>query len=169
MLNSEQIIEEKLLKLDHTHGKPAQVGYDLSLKEVQKVGLDTEFGKIGKVLKNKTELTTYINVNPINLDGVKGWLLHPGTYNITFWEGCKLPANRVAFIKQRSSLYRNGAIINSPVFDPGFETEFMGTIMYVNETIFIEENSRVAQFLIFKCDHTELYNGQFMFDKQRDK
>ena len=66
MLNSEQIIEEKLLKLDHTHGKPAQVGYDLSLKEVQKVGLDPEFGKIGKVLKNKTELTTYSNVNPIN-------------------------------------------------------------------------------------------------------
>jgi deoxycytidine triphosphate deaminase len=169
MLNSEQIIEEKLLKLDHTHGKSAQVGYDLSLKEVQKVGLDTEFGKIGKVLKNKTELTTYTNINPINLDGVKGWLLHPGTYNITFWEGCKLPANRVAFIKQRSSLYRNGAIINSPVFDPGFETEFMGTIMYVNETIFIEENCRVAQIYFHQCDSAELYDGQWQGDKQRNK
>ncbi len=32
MLNSQQIIDEGLLKLEHTKGKPAQVGYDLSLK-----------------------------------------------------------------------------------------------------------------------------------------
>ena len=51
-------------------------------------------------------------------------------YDITFNEGCKIPENRVAFIKQRSSLYRNGAVINSPVFDPGFETENMGTLLY---------------------------------------
>ena len=35
MLNVQQILEEGLLKLENTHGKPAQVGYDLSLKAVK--------------------------------------------------------------------------------------------------------------------------------------
>jgi len=172
MLNAQQILDEGLLKLEHTQGKPAQVGYDLSLKQVNSVGdqnqYDTDF-RIGKVLKDKTQLTTYKIYDKISLEGNKGWLLYPGVYDITFNEGCKLPDNRVAFIKQRSSLYRNGTIINSPVFDPGFETEFMGTLMYVNRTIFIEENARVAQIYFHECQSAELYDGQWQNDKQRNQ
>jgi deoxycytidine triphosphate deaminase len=124
-------------------------------------------GNIGKVLKDKTQLTTYTPLDTMQLDGVTGWLFHPGTYDITFNEGCKIPDNRVAFIKQRSSLWRNGTLINSPVFDPGFETEFMGTIMLVTEPIFIEENARVAQIYFHECLSAELYNGQWQNDKQR--
>lgn len=176
MLNSHQILDEGLLKLEHTKGKPAQVGYDLSLKKVNKVGdpnsihnfTELQDYKIGKVLKDKTELTTYTPTKTINLDGVEGWLLYPGTYDIEFNEGCKIPGNRVAFIKQRSSLWRNGTLINSPVFDPGFETEFMGTIMLVTETIFIEEGARVAQIYFHECEPAELYSGQWQGDKQRE-
>ena len=175
MLNAKQIVDEGLLLLEHTQGKPAQVGYDLSLKAVQKIGNKIGGGvynlsrgsKIGKVLKSKTELTTYTSLDTIMLDGDEGWLLHEGVYDITFNVGCKIPDNRVAFIKQRSSLYRNGAIINSPVFDPGFETEFMGTLIYVYETIFIEKNARVAQIYFHECNGAELYNGQWQNDKQR--
>ena len=174
MLNVKQIIEEGLLKLSESKGKVAQVGFDLSLKAVNKVGSSRVVGgtfnkdaKIGKVLKNKTELTTYTPVDAIQLDGIEGWLLYPGTYDITFWEGCKIPNNRVAFIKQRSSLWRNGTLINSPVFDPGFQTDNMGTIMLVTETIFIEKDARVAQIYFHECDPAEEYNGQWQNDKQR--
>ena len=170
MLNAKQILDEGLLKLERTQGKPAQVGYDLTLKAINKVGSYTDsstYGRIGKVLKDKTELTKYTPYELINLDGATGWLLYQGVYDITFNEGCKLPDNRVAFIKQRSSLYRNGTTINSPVFDPGFETEFMGTIMFVHETIFIEENARVAQIYFHECEAAELYEGQWQGDKQR--
>jgi len=146
MLNVKQIVDEGLLLLETTQGKPAQVGYDLSLKAVQKIGNKiggaynlSNNSKIGKVLKDKTELN----------------------------EGCKIPDNRVAFIKQRSSLYRNGAIINSPVFDPGFETQNMGTLLYVYETIFIEKDARVAQIYFHECNTAEKYNGQWQNDKQR--
>lgn len=170
MLNVKQILDENLLQLEHTQGKPAQVGYDLTLKQVNQVGglkgLANE--RIGKVLKDKTELTNYTPYGLINLDGVHGWLLYEGVYDITFNEGCKIPDNRVAFIKQRSSLYRNGTIINSPVFDPGFETEFMGTLMYVHTTIFIEENARVAQIYFHECAPAEKYDGQWQNDKQRN-
>jgi deoxycytidine triphosphate deaminase len=172
MLNAKQIVDEGLLLLEHTQGKPAQVGYDLSLKAVQKIGNRIggnmfREGKIGKVLKSKTELTTYTPIESIKLDGDEGWLLHEGVYDITFNEGCKIPDNRVAFIKQRSSLYRNGATINSPVFDPGFETEFMGTLLYVFEPLFIEKDARVAQIYFHECNGAELYNGQWQNDKQR--
>lgn len=173
MINAQQILDEGLLKLEHTHGKPSQVGYDLSLKEVQKIGIrlgsnTITTGPIGKILKDKTELTKHSPIETIKLDGKEGWLLHPGTYDITFYEGCKIPSNRIAFIKQRSSLARNGTIINSPVFDPGFETDNMGTIMYVHEVIFIEEQARVAQIYFHKCETAELYNGQWQGDKQRN-
>jgi deoxycytidine triphosphate deaminase len=167
MLNAKQIIDEGLLLLEHTKGKPAQVGYDLSLKAVQKVGISTTDGKIGKVLKDRTELTTYSPINTIKVDGMEGWLLYQGVYDITFNEGCKIPDNRVAFVKQRSSLYRNGAIINSPVFDPGFETQNMGTLLYVYETIFIEKDARVAQIYFHECDPADKYDGQWQNDKQR--
>jgi dUTP pyrophosphatase len=174
MLNVKQIVDEGLLLLETTQGKPAQVGYDLSLKAVQKIGNKiggaynlSNNSKIGKVLKDKTELTTYTPLESINLDGVNGWLLYEGVYDITFHEGCKIPDNRVAFIKQRSSLYRNGAIINSPVFDPGFETQNMGTLLYVYETIFIEKDARVAQIYFHECNTAEKYNGQWQNDKQR--
>jgi deoxycytidine triphosphate deaminase len=175
MLNAKQIIDEGLLLLENTKGKPAQVGYDLSLKAVQRVGTSmsnspynvSRDGRIGKVLKDKTELTVYTPTETINLDGVRGWLLYEGVYDITFNEGCNIPDNRVAFIKQRSSLYRNGAIINSPVFDPGFKTEFMGTLLYVHETIFIEQDARVAQIYFHECVSAEMYDGQWQNDKQR--
>ena len=167
MLSSEQIIKEGLLKLDNTHGKPAQVGYDLSIKSVQKIISNIKFGY---VLKDKTLLAHYEPMNSTQLDGYKGWILYSGVYDITFHEGCKIPANRTAFIKQRSSLYRNGAIINSPVFDPGFETDNMGTLMYVYETIFIEQDARVAQIYFHESTTTDnLYDGQWQHDKQRSQ
>jgi dUTP pyrophosphatase len=173
MLNVEQILEQGLLQLTNTKGKPAQVGYDLSIKAVQKIGNRIAEsgvyggGRIGKILKDKTELTTYTPVETKKVDEAEGWLLHPGAYDITFNEGCKIPNNRVAFIKQRSSLYRNGTTINSPVFDPGFETEFMGTIMFVHEPIFIEKDARVAQIYFHECEDATEYDGQWQGDKQR--
>jgi deoxycytidine triphosphate deaminase len=164
MLNASQIIEENLLKLEHTQGKPAQVGYDLSIKAVNKVDSDK---KMGKILKDKTLLAHYEPMNLLNLEGYEGWILHPGVYDIMFHEGCNIPNNRVAFIKQRSSLYRNGVIINSPVFDPGFKTDNMGTFMYIHESVFIEKDSRVAQIYFHECDSAEMYNGQWQNDKQR--
>jgi deoxycytidine triphosphate deaminase len=167
MLNAKQIIEQDLLKLDYTHGKPAQVGYDLSIQSVQKVVSST---KMGFILKDKTILNNYTLMETKNIDGVEGWLLHPGAYDITFHEGCKITSNRVGMIRQRSSLLRNGAIIASSIFDPGFETENMGTIMIVTATIFIEQDARVGQMYFHECDgvsEENLYNGQWQNDKQR--
>jgi deoxycytidine triphosphate deaminase len=171
MLNAEQILEQGLVKTTNSKGKPAQVGYDLSAKSINAIGKDQLIKPaIGMVLKDKTILNTYTPVPLTKIDGVEGWLLYSGAYDITFHEGCKIAANRVGMIRQRSSLLRNGAIIASSIFDPGFETENMGTIMIVTATIFIEKDARVGQMYFHECDEVaeeNLYSGQFQNDKQR--
>ena len=165
MINAVQILSEELLQLQNTKGKPAQVGYDLSLSKVNKVG-----GSIGKVLVAKTILNTHTPIKTLQLDGSTGWLLYPGVYDFILNEGCNIPLNRTGFIKQRSSLLRNGVLIQSSVFDPGFKTDQMGTYGVVFETIFIEENARIAQMYFHESTPVEeehAYNGQFMNDKQR--
>jgi deoxycytidine triphosphate deaminase len=165
ILNAEQLLEQGLLNLDNAKGKPAQVGYDLSIKEINKVG-----GSIGKVLVDKTELNTHTPVEKSNMDWRDGWLLQAGVYDVIMNEGCNIPSNRVALIRQRSSLMRNGAIITSSIFDPGFKTPNVGTYMIVFETIFIEQDARVAQIYFHECEPVapeQLYNGQWQNDKQR--
>ena len=173
MLNAEQILEQGLVKTENSKGKPAQVGYDLSVKSINKIGDPKPSDSkpaVGMVLKDKTILNTYTPVQTKTIDGCEGWLLYPGSYDLTFHEGCKIASNRVGLIRQRSSLLRNGAIIASSVFDPGFETDNMGTIMIVTATIFIEQDARVGQMYFHECDavaEDNLYNGQWQNDKQR--
>lgn len=175
MLNAEQIIEQGLILTENSKGKPSQVGFDLSLKSVNKIGeaiASESRPAIGMVLKDKTILNNYTPQVLQNIDGYIGWLLYPGTYDFTFHEGCNIPSDRVGLIRQRSSLLRNGAIIASSIFDPGFTTENMGTIAIINEVLFIEQDARVGQMYFHECDgvaEENLYQGQWQNDSQRNR
>jgi deoxycytidine triphosphate deaminase len=162
MLNAKEILEEGLIVLDKSYGAPAQVGYDLSAKEIRKTG-----GSIGHVLTDKTIVGDLVDIELDIVNGREGWLLSPGTYDITMNEGCNITPNRTAMVRQRSSLLRNGAIIASSIFDPGFYTDNIGTVMIVTNDLFIEKNARVAQMYFHENNEGELYDGQFQNDKQR--
>ena len=159
MLNAKEILEEGLIILDEAQGKPAQVGYDLSIKSISKL----KGG--GKIYKDKTVVNDLEEIAYNGFDN--GWWIDPGTYDVMCNEGCDIPANRTAMVRQRSSLLRNGAIIASSIFDPGFKTNNIGTVMIVTERIFIEKNARIAQMYFHENNEGELYDGQFQNDKQR--
>jgi len=137
-------------------GAKAQVGYDLTLKSVSKV-----VG--GIVMKDKTIVHDYPNVTP-TLNGYGQYVYHlePGVYSLTFDQGCKLDSNHTAFIRHRSSVLRCGGIITSGVYDPGFEVQEMGGILFASEKIFIEKGARVAQIIMMENNTAELYDGQWM-------
>jgi deoxycytidine triphosphate deaminase len=167
MINSQQILEENLI-LESKFGKPAQVGYDLSLKAVNKVTSKI----LGKVFIDTTysPKEKHVAIELSEVDGKEGWLLDAGVYDFVMNEGCNIAANRLAFIKQRSSLARNGTLMQSSLFDPGFKTESIGSLGFVFLPIFIEKNARVAQMYFHECNSVsedQLYNGQFQGDKQR--
>tara|TARA_R110002126_G_scaffold133211_1_gene277179 strand:- start:1362 stop:1844 length:483 start_codon:yes stop_codon:yes gene_type:complete len=140
-------------------GKKAQVGYDLTLKTVNKVSG-------GIVMKDGTDISPYEEVMlNINDAGKFLWQLEPGTYSLTFEQGCKLDSEHTAFIRHRSSILRSGGIITSGVYDPGFEVDEMGAMLIVTETLLIEKGARVAQIIMIKNEKAMLYDGQFQGKK----
>lgn len=152
LLNADQVAE-----LLQTNGKgaKAQVGYDLTLKEVKQING-------GIVMADKTIVDDYTIVVPSqNANGKLIYKLEPGTYSITFEQGVKLPTNRTAFIRHRSSILRCGGIITSGVYDPSFYVDEMGGVLVATKPIIIERGARVAQLIVFENHEAEAYNGQW--------
>ena len=64
----------------------------------------------------------------------------------------------------------------SSVWDPGFTTQAGEVInaptlrLVVNaDNVFIEENARIAQLIIFENEDTEMYDGQFQGGRIKSK
>lgn len=152
LLNALEV--EKLLQTNGK-GSKAQVGYDLTLKGVKKING-------GIVMADKTIVDNYDEINPqTNANGKFIYKLDPGTYSLTFEQGVKLPTNRTAFIRHRSSVLRCGGIITSGVYDPGFEVDEMGGVLIATMPIILEKGARVAQIITFENEESEAYAGQF--------
>lgn len=143
--------------------KRTQIGIDLSVCKIEKILVG------GEVYTDETIINPeyYVEVETFKYpkeedDSREIWELMPGAYSLTFNEGVEVPPNCTGFILQRSSLYRMGNQICSPVWDPGFKTDQMGTTLVVNNRMIIEKNARVAQFFLHEnAPVAELYDGQF--------
>jgi deoxycytidine triphosphate deaminase len=156
LLNALEV--EKLLQTNDK-GAKAQVGYDLTLKGVKKING-------GIVMSDKTIVEDYTEVMPqTNANGKLIYKLEPGTYSLTFDQGVKLPTNRTAFIRHRSSVLRCGGIITSGVYDPGFEVDEMGGVLIATQPLIIEKGARVAQIIMFQNMTAEAYDGQWQKEK----
>lgn len=196
MLNSKQL--QPLIRGPLNEDNIQQIGIDLNLIKVERLNTidvrmyeDNEDSSItflpwenagfipynGKtILCARTEVPLETVIAPDNqqipTDKIKVWRLNPGVYDITFAQGVAVPANLAMFIRQRSSMLRNGALLHSSVFDPGFETDNIGTILHVRENIVIEYNARIAQIYAHVCEpvsEDKLYSGQWQGDKQRSE
>lgn len=154
MLQNASQVQQLLITNDL--GKPAQVGYDLTLKSVNLIGG-------GTVTKEKTLIDDYHEV--MMTKDAKGrfvYQLAPGkAYSLTFEQGIKLDNKHTAMIKQRSSVLRCGAIITSGIYDPGFQTDNIGAVMFTYNRVVLEKGARVAQVYMFENTESELYEGQF--------
>lgn len=156
LLNALQV--ESLLQTNEK-GAKAQVGYDLTVKEIKKVNG-------GIVMADKTIVENYSEILPqTNANGKLIYKLEPGTYSLTFEQGVKLPTNRTAFIRHRSSILRCGGIITSGVYDSGFEVDEMGAVLIATQPIIIERGARVAQIIVFENYEAEAYSGQWQGSK----
>ena len=153
--NADQVLE---LLTTNAKGAKAQVGYDLTLKEVKQIAG-------GTVFSDKTEVLPYLEVPTFTKEGKIVYNLSSGSYSLTFEQGVKLPSNKTAFIRHRSSILRCGAIITSGVYDPGFEVDEMGGVLIATRPITIEVGARVAQIIIFDNSEAELYDGQWQGTK----
>lgn len=162
-LTGKELVEKGIITGPIGEDNVQQHGVDLNLRIVQRV-----VGGGVIPLEGKTILASRSEIRPIEIDKKLYWQLDSGVYDITFDQGCKIPEDQLLLIRQRSSLLRNGTMLHSSVFDAGFETEQIGTVMHVRVPIAIEVGARIAQIYAHESNIVEnLYNGQFQGDKQR--
>ena len=145
----------KLLKDPKELAMLAQVGIDLTVKSIAVIGSGASIPRTGK--------TVHANQKDLILgEGGSFYLIAGQAYAITFDQGLEeLPSNKCAFIKQRSSLNRNGCLVTGSVFDPGYGCDNLGATMYPTQDIIIEQHARVAQLLIHDTEEASLYDGQY--------
>lgn len=170
-LTGKQLIMQGIIFGPSTAGNNIQQhGVDLNLIKVERVdGSNFEGVVYDDKCGKKTNLAQRYNVELREDIYGKYWYLESGAYDITFSQGCHVPPDKRLFVVQRSSLLRNGTIIHSSLFDAGFETKQMGTVMIVTTPIKIYYNARIAQAYVEESDVVEnLYNGQFQGDCQRN-
>ena len=176
MLKSAQYIEENNIIFDNENsfkkGKKAQVGFDVSVKNIYKQYYP------GLILKNKTFVPQYIKVpvdtikypytEPLGLKEpvvFEGWFLPKGTYLLECNEGVQFGANDTGYFIMRSSCNRCFVTILSALWDPGFTTKNKDDVNTVTlrlnvdaeEGIYLEKDARVAQLIVCDNEDTELY------------
>lgn len=133
-------------------------GVDLSVKNFYAIVSP------GKIMKKGTIVGNYERVDKKQFDGENpftGWFLPKGDYICELNEGCAFGPNDIGYIILRSSLNRNGVSLTSAIWDPGFTTKGSDGVINsmsvrltvnTNQGIYIEENARVGQLMVFEAD-----------------
>ncbi|WP_423750833.1 deoxyuridine 5'-triphosphate nucleotidohydrolase [Salinirarus marinus] len=91
-------------------------------------------------------------------DGV--YRLDAGGYVARYAETVHIPEGHVGFVYPRSSLMRNSGMLNTAVWDAGYEGRGEG-LMQVHHPIRIQAGARIAQLVLAKADHDDTYDGDY--------
>lgn len=155
--------------------KKAQVGVDLTIRGVSRIysspgSPDSTWGIIYNDESSKdgfkTSFGKYRVMDLMPYEGHMVYVLPEGTYSVEFDQGINpLPENNTAFIWQRSTLGRNGLMVRSSVYDPGFTSPNMGAILFVGRGCILEAHSRIAQIVVHENEPTTLYDGSYQGKK----
>ena len=126
-------------------------GVDLTLDRVfEQVG-------VGRIARDGKEIGEREAVEP-SREGVVA--LDPGGYILRYGETVRIPEGHIGFILPRSSLMRNSGMLNTAVWDAGYEGRGEG-LLQVHHPIEIEVGARVAQIVFAAADHEGTYDGSY--------
>ncbi|MFB6207498.1 MAG: deoxyuridine 5'-triphosphate nucleotidohydrolase [Haloglomus sp.] len=90
----------------------------------------------------------------------EGYRLTPGNYVVRYAEVISIPEGHIGFLYPRSSLLRNSCMLNTAVWDAGYEGKGEG-LLQVGHDIEIETGARVAQLVLAEAEHTGEYDGDY--------
>ena len=167
MLNSAEIrrlIEEQQLVTDFIDlDKQLQPsGFDLSLGEVQ------AFAGSGSVDFSNEE-RVIADSRPLSPD-YDGWYWLPtGPYTVVYNEAVSMPLDVVAIARTRSTLLRNGATVETAVWDPGYKGRSSSLLVVHNpEGIRLKKDARIAQLIFFRVKEVEEgYSGVYQNERMK--
>jgi dCTP deaminase/dUTP pyrophosphatase len=97
------------------------------------------------------------------------WRLDPGSYEIVMQGTVSIGADEAGWVITRSSLNRNGCFITSGLYDSGYEGVMAGVLHINNGPMMVQRGTRVGQFLLFKAEALNQYDGDYGTGKTHDE
>lgn len=131
-------------------------GYDLRLDRIYKIGTDSLLG----VKDRRTP-----DIEEVSFDS---YTLVPGEYVLVeTLEKVNMPADVVARVLNRSSVFRCGASLYNAVVDPGFAGTLTFGLKNLSDKRFtVEKGARIAQIVFEKVEgQTKRYEGRYQGGK----
>ncbi|PSP57432.1 deoxyuridine 5'-triphosphate nucleotidohydrolase [Halobacteriales archaeon QS_1_67_19] len=154
MFESGSFVAERVTETDDRQVQPN--GVDLTLAAVYEQREPGRIGRDGKEIGARQEVET----EQVADDAPETYYLTPGGYVVQYAETVRIPEGHVGYIYPRSSLLRNSCMLNTAVWDAGYEGKGEG-LLEVHHDIEIEKGARVAQLVLAEADHDGTYGGAY--------
>ncbi|WP_136716703.1 deoxyuridine 5'-triphosphate nucleotidohydrolase [Halorientalis salina] len=149
MFRSGAFLADQLGELRDSQVQPN--GVDLTLGAVFEQTSPGRLERDGKTIGDRRELDP-------DEDGV--YRLPPGGYIVRYGETITIPEEHVGFLYPRSSLLRNSCMLDTAVWDAGYEGRGEG-LLEVHYDIELERGARIAQLVLAGADHEGTYDGSY--------
>ena len=142
---------------------------DLRPAQVQPNGVDLRLGAVfeqtapGRIGRDGAAIGARREIDPI--DGV--YRLSPGGYVVQYADRVRIPEGNVGFLYPRSSLLRNSCMLDTAVWDAGYEGRGEG-LLEVHHGIELERDARIAQLVLAEANHESEYDGAYQGENVGD-
>ena len=139
---------------------------DLRESQVQPNGVDLTLGAVfeqvepGRIERGGKTVGERKEVDED--DGV--YHLEPGGYVVRYAEKVVIPEQHVGFLYPRSSLLRNSCMLDTAVWDAGYEGRGEG-LLEVYHSIDVEHGARIAQLVLADAAHEGTYEGSYQGER----
>jgi deoxycytidine triphosphate deaminase len=139
-------------------------GVDLTLESVHEQREPGRIGRDGKEVGARKRRPADPVVEGESIDRVADrndtYYLPPGGYVVRYAEVVSVPDDHVGFIYPRSSLLRNSCMLDTAVWDAGYEGKGEG-LLEVHHDIEVETGARIAQFVLAAAEAAGTYDGSY--------
>lgn len=148
MFRSGQFVADHLTDPDEAQIQPN--GVDLTLGGVFEQVSPGSVVVDGKTVGERREL------DPTD----RTYRLEPGAYIVQYADRIRIPDGHVGFLYPRSSLLRNSCMLDTAVWDAGYEGRGEG-LLEVHHEIAIERGARIGQLVLARASHDDRYEGTY--------
>lgn len=154
MFRSGSFVADQLAPVNDQQVQPN--GVDLTVEAVYEQTTTGRISRDGKTIGDRAEIEASGDPPTLHLD--------PGGYLLEYGETIRVPEQHIGFVLPRSSLLRNSCMLNTAVWDAGYEGRGEG-LLQVHQPIEIEVGARVAQFVLAEADHAGTYDGSYQGER----
>ena len=171
MFESGRYVAEALGGVDAEQVQPN--GVDLRLGAVFEQVEPGRVGADGKTVGERRELDPDLEVDGATAEedasgrdtetganDAAVYRLDPGGYVVRYADTVRIPEGNVGFLYPRSSLLRNSCMLDTAVWDAGYEGRGEG-LLRVGHEIRLDAGARIAQLVFATADHEERYDGTY--------